>query len=143
MTCSNLEPGGYFELQEFTPHRCDDGSASLDSPLQQWRIFAEDAASKAGRPLNILWQLKTMMGAAGFEAVVQKEYVWPGNPWPKDPKLKELGHWNLENISGGLEDLSMALFTRVLGWSKEEVEVFLLGVRKDLKDRSKHNYNPM
>ena len=34
----------------------------------------------------------------------------------------------------------MAIFTRALGWSKEEVEVFLVDVRKNIKDMKIHCY---
>jgi hypothetical protein len=49
----------------------------------------------------------------------------------------------LENFSTGLSGLSMALFTRGLGWTKEELEVFLVEVRKSMKDKSIHGYYPM
>jgi hypothetical protein len=48
--------------------------------------------------------------------------------------------WVLQNIEPGLEGLSMAIFTRALGWSKEEAEVFLVDVRKDIKDTKIHCY---
>lgn len=51
--------------------------------------------------------------------------------------------WNLENMAPALEGFSMALFTRVLGWSKEEVQTFLIDVRKELKDPKIHAYWPM
>ena len=51
--------------------------------------------------------------------------------------------WNLENMAPSLEGLSMALFTRALRWSKEEVEAFLVGVRKDMKDTKIHAYWPL
>lgn len=38
----------------------------------------------------------------------------------------------------GLEAFSVSTFTNVLGWSIEEVQVFLALVRKDAKDRSVH-----
>lgn len=34
----------------------------------------------------------------------------------------------------------MALFTRVLGWKKPEVEVFLVDVRRDMKNTKIHAY---
>lgn len=34
----------------------------------------------------------------------------------------------------------MALFTRILGWSAAEVEVFLVDVKKQVKDRRIHAY---
>lgn len=48
--------------------------------------------------------------------------------------------WTYENMSGSLSGLSMALFTRGLGWTKEALEVFLVDVRKDMRDRSRHSY---
>jgi hypothetical protein len=53
------------------------------------------------------------------------------------------GAWAHENIVSGLQGLSAALFTRVLNWSPEELEVLLAGVRKDLKDQKMHGYWPM
>lgn len=48
-----------------------------------------------------------------------------------------------ENFSTGLAGLSMAVFTRGLGWSQEELEVFLADVRKSMKDPNVHGYYPM
>lgn len=39
-----------------------------------------------------------------------------------------------------VESYTMALFTRVLGWTSEEVRVFLTKVRKEMEDRSLHLY---
>ena len=81
-----------------------------------------------------------MVEAAGFEDVVQQQFMWPENTWPKDKKLKEIGQWTLANMDGGLEDISMALFTRGLGWTAEELEVFLVDVRREMKDTRIHAY---
>lgn len=43
-------------------------------------------------------------------------------------------------MTPALEGFSMALFTRILGWSKEEVETFLIDVRKEMKDPKIHAY---
>ena len=51
-----------------------------------------------------------------------------------------IGMWVLEDLAPGLEALSAALFTRILGWSKEELDVFLAGVRKDMKNTRYHAY---
>lgn len=39
-----------------------------------------------------------------------------------------------------MSGLSLALFTRGLGWTAEDVEIFLAGVRKDMKDVRMHTY---
>lgn len=56
---------------------------------------------------------------------------------------RDEGMWNYENIAGGLYGVSVALFTRALGWTAEELEVFLVDVRKELKDTKIHSYFPM
>lgn len=38
---------------------------------------------------------------------------------------------------------SLALFTRVLGWQKEEVEVLMAGVRSDLNNTNYHLYTKL
>jgi hypothetical protein len=42
-----------------------------------------------------------------------------------------------------MESYSLALFTRVLGWSSQEVHVFLTGVRQEIMDRHIHVYKQL
>lgn len=48
-----------------------------------------------------------------------------------------------ENLSRGLSGIVMALFTRVLGMTSDEVEAYLVPVRKDIRDTKIHAYLPM
>ena len=68
---------------------------------------------------------------------------WPLNPWAKDPHYKQIGMWIQDNLSTGVEGLMMALFTRYLGWTQEEVVVGAMEFREALKDRRTHAYCPM
>lgn len=43
-----------------------------------------------------------------------------------------------EQLKQGLHGIVMALFTRSLGWRPEEVEVFLVELRKQLNDKNHH-----
>lgn len=51
-----------------------------------------------------------------------------------------MGRYHQVNMTEGLESYSLALFTRVLGWTTQEVHVFLAAVRKEMVDRSLHLY---
>jgi len=51
--------------------------------------------------------------------------------------------WTSANIIPGLEGLSLAIFTRMLGWTVEEVQAFLPNVRSDLMNKDVHAYFPM
>ena len=64
----------------------------------------------------------------------------PWGFWPKDPKMKDIGIWNLQQMLNALEAYSMRLFCDTLGWTEAEVLVFLAGVRKGLKNPHIHAY---
>lgn len=64
----------------------------------------------------------------------------PLSPWAKDPKLKEVGLYMQQLFSDSLEPYSLALYTRVLGWSSEQLQVFLTQVRKEAQSRKHHVY---
>ena len=86
---------------------------------------------------------KSYLESAGFVDVVERRFKWPINEWPKDPHHKEIGAWVRENLDTGVDGLLMALFTRFLGWSPEEVTVFSAQVRLALRNRNVHGYIPM
>tara|TARA_R110002060_G_scaffold52285_4_gene63226 strand:+ start:365 stop:547 length:183 start_codon:yes stop_codon:yes gene_type:complete len=39
-----------------------------------------------------------------------------------------------------VEPFTLAIFTRTLGWSNEEAQALMAGVRNELKDRRNHLY---
>ncbi|KAG0131899.1 S-adenosyl-L-methionine-dependent methyltransferase [Tuber indicum] len=133
------KPGGYVELQEINCDLyTDDNSLPPDSAARRWSMLMADASRKNNRPIDIGAELQPFVVEAGFINVCREVYKLPLNSWPKDRKLKEIGAFNLVNMLEGLEALSLALFTRVLGWSIEEVMAFLPSVRQDIQRRDAH-----
>ncbi|WAO96041.1 Hypothetical protein NCS54_01370000 [Fusarium falciforme] len=73
----------------------------------------------------------------------------------QDSSIGDVRHWRLSrsfaaryqlhnaNIGSALEALTLAPFTRALGWKAEEVRTFTAQVRKDLNDRRIHAYWPI
>ena len=51
--------------------------------------------------------------------------------------------WTYEDIGKNIHGLSVALFTRGLGWTTEDFEAFLVEVRKQMKDPKIHAYFSM
>ena len=47
----------------------------------------------------------------------------PMNPWARDADMKELGRLSERNWLQGLGAFTMAPFSRMLDWSKDEIEV--------------------
>ncbi|XEU96021.1 hypothetical protein FSHL1_001306 [Fusarium sambucinum] len=137
----NLSPGGYIELMDpIYPVVSEDGTVSKDSAVYKWSKLMNEAATKLGSALDSALTYKDQLIKAGFANVVETPYKWPMNSWPQDKKLKELGAWGNVNLVGGVQGLSLALFTKVLGWNVHDLELFLVDVRKDLHNKEMHGY---
>lgn len=85
---------------------------------------------------------KKWMEEAGFVNVTEKKFAVPGNPWAKGTEQKVRGALMMTNLLEVAQGITMNVFTKVHGWSTEEVEVFLVDVRAGLKDRKIHGYVP-
>lgn len=142
----NLEPGGWLEVQDYgLPVTSTDGTHE-GTDLHLWGRLLSEASAVLGRPMGSsdCSDLHVQrMQDAGFIEVQTRMFMWPSNSWPKDPFMKELGRWNQINILDGLEGFCLALLTRGLGWKKEEVDILVARVSRDLKDRKIHAYFPM
>ena len=51
---------------------------------------------------------------------------------------KEIGAWNYLQLMEGVESFLYALFTRRLGYTKEEVELLCTRIKKEMKDPKLH-----
>ncbi|KAF5001984.1 hypothetical protein FDECE_10786 [Fusarium decemcellulare] len=137
----NLTPGGYFEIGDLSlPMGCDDGTVTKDSAVWRWHDALYEASKKIGRTIQSVAHDTTVLEKAGFVDIVHREFKWPFNTWPLNPKLKEIGRWQCVNMDMGLEAFSLALLTRVAGWTKEEVLACCTEVRKDIRNRRMHGY---
>jgi hypothetical protein len=99
-----------------------------------------EASEKFGREIGKPFKYKDMLVAAGFEDVVERRFKWPSNSWPRDPKYKEIGMWQLANTDNGLEGWTLALFTRGLGWTQEKALALCAKVRNDIRNPKIHAY---
>ncbi|EGU76085.1 hypothetical protein FOXB_13408 [Fusarium oxysporum f. sp. conglutinans Fo5176] len=140
----NVKPGGYVEFQETGGIiLSDDGTLTADHALSKWCNLLGQAFTKLGSTSIKFDRIKAIMEEVGFIDIVDTRFKWPTNPWPGDKKYKELGTWNNYNASNALESLTMASFSRAHGWSRDEVIMFLVDVRKDLNNPCVHAYNPI
>jgi len=136
---AHTKPGGYVELQEVhSGLYSEDNSLDPNSAVNKWMDFFVSAARLHQRPVDIGPELKPMMEKAGFINIKVEIFRLPSSPWPKDPKLKEIGAFSLVNWLDGLEGISLFLFTKLLKWSPEEVKAFLPDVEKDLRKKEYH-----
>jgi len=85
-----------------------------------WETSAElaiECGELFGKTMLIQTQMKDLIVAAGFVDVVEYKFKWPLGPWSNDPRLKDIGRWNMHLWDIGLEGWTMALLTRYKGVS--------------------------
>ena len=140
-----LQPGGWCENQEFeVVFGCDDGTLPADSACVRWADLWNQGISKFGLTGRCYPQvMKEQMEAAGFINVTTRFYRMPIGAWPKDKALRKSGLFNVIGLLDGLSGLSQRVFTRGLEWTIEEMEVLLMQVRDECKNRRIHTYFPM
>lgn len=138
-----LEPGGWFEMQDSgTPLLSPDNSIEGTAMEKCWQLLAT-AASKRGIDLGAASRYKQWMEEVGFVDVREVVIEWPIGTWAKSDYHKSLGAWFHKDLSMGAEGIAMGLFTRVLGMSKEEVERFMVDVKREFNDRKIHGYQAL
>ena len=125
------------------PYESDDGTLTEENPLRRFTKLYIEAGETAGRSFTEPARYKEYLERAGFVDIVERRMKWPLNQWPKEKYYKEIGTWLQDNLYTGVEGLMMALFTRYLGWTKEEVMVGAMQFREALKDKRTHAYVPM
>lgn len=143
-----------------SPAVSDDGTLTKDCALNRWNNLLVEATDKLGASLRSPADYQQQLADAGYQNVTLREYKWPSNPWPKDPRHKEIGKrkaqdfvstfangetgaWTQMNFLQGLQGLSLMSFGAGLGWSAAEVETLLVDVRKDIRNRNIHAYWPV
>ena len=140
-----LEPGGWVENQEFeVVFGCDDHTIPQDSACVRWADLWNEGIEKFGLtgkcyPERMVEQMRD----AGFINVHVGFYRMPIGTWPKNKDLRQAGLYNLVALLEGLSGLTQRVFTKALGWSIEEMEVLLMQVRNECKNRKIHTYFPM
>lgn len=139
----NLNPGGYLEFQDCVlPMRDIDGTLQGTS-VDNWQTQTISSAGKMGISWKQSGNYVQYFEDAGFVDVVEQHYQWPINRWPKDEHMKMLGSYWQEDLTRGLEGLSMAALTRGGGLSKEEVLELTAAARKDIPNKKIHAYLPI
>lgn len=93
---SHIKPGGWIhQLETSIQFKSDDDSFPPNSALLEWSDLFISTTEKFGKTMRVIDSMKRWITDAGFEHVREVRYKVPVGPWSSDPKLKELGKWNL------------------------------------------------
>ncbi|KAL4968421.1 class I SAM-dependent methyltransferase [Aspergillus stella-maris] len=138
---NHLRPGGWVEFQEFEACvRSDDGTDERAPMLLDLGRRLDEASKKFGKRVGIASSLAGWVRNAGFTNVTEDVYKCPVGSWPKSPRLKELGRVSKIAVIESIEPYSLALFTRVLGWTYEQAQDYVDKCRRETLNSSCHIY---
>ncbi|KAJ9638964.1 hypothetical protein H2201_007434 [Coniosporium apollinis] len=138
---NHIKPGGWMECQEMHHFaQCDDGSMPDDYKLTEYIGYIQKGLAVLGPDLQAALKLADKLKATGFVNVEERVLKVPIGTWARNQTLKKIGLYFQAVLMDGLQGIALGPMCRGLGWSPEEVEVFLPSVREDLKNKSIHSY---
>ncbi|KAH7142157.1 S-adenosyl-L-methionine-dependent methyltransferase [Dactylonectria macrodidyma] len=137
------KPGGWVQSCEIDPpFYSDDGTVDDENAIQTWNTLVREGGKKFGRTFCVVeegLQVPSLQ-AAGFVDIQQANYKVPVGGWAKDPSLQEVGQFLRSTMENDIEGYTLLLWHQVMGWPKDEYQVFLMGMRKALKNMRIHGY---
>jgi SAM-dependent methyltransferase len=108
-----LKPGGKIEVSEIRTHfECTDGTfEQRGQSCKLWEETFHEIAGGMGFDFDPIQKVPGWLRDVGFKNVKLLPKLVPIGPWPKDPKLKEIGRWYLSHLLYGGESLRLTLLT--------------------------------
>ncbi|CAG7558059.1 unnamed protein product [Fusarium equiseti] len=134
---------GWIQSAEADVHiRSDDGTTDDLDVLKLWAKLFTEGGKLLGNSFFVQEDDLQEKGIheAGFTDIKSIEYKFPIGGWPKDPELREVGNFVRATLENDLEGYTLLLWKTILQWPADEYEVFLMEMRKFLKNRKVHPY---
>ncbi|KAI5797327.1 TAM domain methyltransferase [Peziza echinospora] len=136
----HLAIGGWMEVTELRMRFDSDNNKVDNSTSRHLYEMYRLALEKIGKTAEVAHLHRRWMVEAGFVNVTERLERIPSSPWPKDKKLKELGHYHMHNLLDAMDSYGLAPLTRILGMERVEAEVLLAAARAEIRDRKNHFY---
>ncbi|KAK5261838.1 hypothetical protein LTR40_001474 [Exophiala xenobiotica] len=151
---SHMKPEGWFEWQELDlKHYSEDKTMNRGNKLQQLFEHLSLAIGNLGRKLAVADDIEELLHKQGFQNIKHDKIKVPLGGWPKDARLtkdsvlilpkKSNGRMRRIELLKGLQGLVLKPFSKGLGWSREEIEIFLAEVRKDVDRPDIHSMSDL
>jgi hypothetical protein len=132
------------ETQEihYRPY-CHDGSMPSDYLVAQYWSLVSNGVASLGVTSDATLLLADIIRDAGFINITTRIFHVPIGKWPKNKVLKVVGlSWRVILLDGA-QPIALGPITRGLKWSREQVEMRLVDVRRAYMDERVHSYMPL
>ncbi|KAI8712699.1 hypothetical protein NCS52_01368700 [Fusarium sp. LHS14.1] len=134
-----LLPGGWIEDCEFNITLYSDIPAVKNDPdhiFKQWAKVFFEATDRMGKTARIGLEgtMRKHMEEAGFVDIHEKNNQVPIGGWSSDPKLKQIGLYNLAFLDESLEGFALFMLKEIMGWEYIEIQLFVARMRKAMRN---------
>ncbi|KAJ3544750.1 hypothetical protein NM208_g2889 [Fusarium decemcellulare] len=134
-------PGGWVQSAEAdVEFRSDDGTIDREPNLKLYKKLFEEGGKALGISFFVYDEQVKAFEEAGFVDIKTVDYKIPVGSWPKDPKLAEVGKFVRATMENDIEGYTLMMWQDVLQWPKDEYQLFLMSIRKAMRDRKIHTY---
>ncbi|ROV96691.1 hypothetical protein VSDG_05536 [Cytospora chrysosperma] len=143
---THLKPGAWIESQEIYHYPISaNGTMPPGHPIAQYWGLIKQGLENLGIDFHAAagGKIGNMMRDAGFENIHERVFHVPIGTWAKHPNLKIVGEYWRQILLEGAQAIALGPLTRGCGWTREQVELFLVDVRKAYFDNSCLMYMPM
>ena len=155
------KPGGWIEhVDADAKIHCLDGTMPDDSAFGQWGAIWKAVGGFIGTEFDLPSSgiMEKGLEEAGFINVECQDLVVrpplisglpkyfetdtdiqiPLSPWAKDPKMKQLGLYNLAAMTHDIEGFLSYLMPTYLGWTEKDIANYAATARKEYKEGKIH-----
>ncbi|KAL2217874.1 S-adenosyl-L-methionine-dependent methyltransferase [Thermoascus aurantiacus ATCC 26904] len=138
-----VKRGGWVQMVEiYFNVQSDNGSLTDEHALRQWSIKYRSALEDL-KDLRVGTRLGSLLAAAGLVEVDTRMIPLPLSAWSTDPRMREIGALNRENVHRLLSATAIYPFTQRLGMSRDEFEVLVARARQEADNPSLKAYFPL
>ncbi|RDW79767.1 hypothetical protein BP6252_04405 [Coleophoma cylindrospora] len=126
-----LRPGGWCQLVEmYFSVQSDNGTLTEDHALRQWTAAYMDSLRDV-KDLRAPLRLREMLTAAGFVDIEHKVIPLPTCGWSTDPRQRDIGIVNRDNIQKLLSSAALYPFVERLGMPVQDAHLLIANARRE------------
>jgi SAM-dependent methyltransferase len=140
----HTKPGGWIEISSVYPSpRADDNTLPPGAAIKELSGSFHEISKRMGADTDFQLKLKGWFEEVGLENVTEEVFKIPSSPWAKDLAMKKIGAFELMNIVEGAAGFLHRGWTKDFGKSREELEMLVMRLRKELSSNKMHCYVPL
>ncbi|GFP57486.1 secondary metabolism regulator LAE1 [Trichoderma asperellum] len=139
----HMKPGGWIELQDVDGDvHSDDDTVPDDWPLKRFTEILLEGFAKFGTNAHAAVFGGQYLEEAGFVNIQHNYIKLPYGTWPKDKVMRLVGMYYRTACEEFFPAVG-AIHFPMLGWEKNEMEVFFMQCRQAMRDPKVHAYGKM